>query len=386
MATISCLSIASAIADGPVPLAPFISGSANLYPKMPERIGKSAWELWYFDGVTSDGQAAVAVAFFRDALGATKGGFRVQVHVLWRDGTPLSTEFYCQKSTVMEYQDGRVVGTWQDSGPSGLREASFDIAPDLSTASLSFQDPTVVSGSITLTRIHDHTLLPTDEKEVEFGIDVYYIRPFAISAAVVDLELRSDSGEPRQFTLRQEDKAIGGMDRFWTHLSWPQIMSESYHLRAGAGPYRLHVLRILSTSSTGKVPYGSARLYKDNQVICAPQTAINHGEQKCEADYMIVTKLYCDAKEAVRGKFRDANVGYRIEFVQQDAGKILGHWRFDAVNCHPWWNLPTSAPGPDGTGNSGFMVKVSGGMLAGEGDSGNEMCEGFGGAGQAELP
>ncbi|KAL4733432.1 hypothetical protein BDV11DRAFT_175693 [Aspergillus similis] len=306
MATISCLSIASAIADGPVPLAPFISSSANLYPKMPEAIDKYAWELWYFDGVTSDGQAAVAVAFFRDALGAPKGRFRAQ-----------------------------------------------DLRPHPTA------DPEEVS---------------------EFGIDVYYIRPFPISAALVDLELRSDSSEPRQFTLRQGDKAIGGMDRFWTHLSWPQIMSESYHLRAGAGPYRLHALRKLSTSSTGKVPYVSARLYKDNQVICAPQTAINHGEQKCEGDYMIVTKLYCEAKEAVRGKFRDTNVGYRVEFVQQDAGKILGHWRFDAVNCHPGWNLPTSAPGPDGTGNSEFMVKVSGEMLAGEGDSGNEVCEGFGGA------
>lgn len=279
-----------------------------------------------------------------------------------------------------------MVGTWRDSGPSGLWEASFDIAPDLSTASLTFQDLTTVTRSIMLGRIHEQSMLLTQEKEVQFRIDVFYIRPLPILAVVAELEFSTNLGEPQQFTLCHEDKAISGMDCFWTHLSWPQIMSESYHLQAGASPYQLHVLRILSTSSTGKAPYGSARLYKDNQVICTAQTAMNNQERQCEGDYVIVAKLYSDAEDAVQGKFRDANVGYQVEFVRQEAGKLLGCWRFDAINCHSWWNLPTSAPEPDGTGNSGFMVKLSGGMLAGEGDSGNEICEGFGGAGQAELP
>ncbi|KAJ5961720.1 hypothetical protein N7501_006661 [Penicillium viridicatum] len=328
---------------------------------------------------------------FRDSLGVTKGGFRVQVHVLWRDGTPHSSEFYFPDSVVTE-DEGRVKGKWEVQTTDESREASFEIAPDLSTANLSFKDPKAVVRSIKLTRINDATILPNTEDEIEFGVGVNYIRPMAITTATAILDIFIPSQQPlvpvqrRQFSLGETDEAIGGMDRFWTQFSWPQIMIESYHLRAGAGPYRLHVLRIISTAAMGEKIYGSARLYRDNRTVCSAQQATDDDSMTGGGDYFVVTKLYEQGKCSVQGGFRDPNIGYRIEFVYQRFGGQRRRWRFDAINTRPWWNLPTSAPGPNATGNSGFMVKLRGGMIDNDAQSASEMFEGYGGSGQAELP
>jgi hypothetical protein len=73
--------------------------------------------------------------------------------------------------------------------------------------------------------------------------------------------------------------------------------------------------------------------------------------------------------------FRHKNVGYRIEFLAD------AKWVFELRHMRKWWVMPTSAPGPDATGSSAFVISVKGG-LPGSGD----MFEGFGMAGQVEMP
>ena len=390
MASVSYLSLADSIVPGPAPISPFVPGTANLFPKMSDRINETAWELWYFDGLSSDGQTAFAIAFFRDAVGVKQGGFRVQVHALWPDEARLSTELFFPESIVTE-TEGRVKGTWQSEGADGTRKAAFDVAPDLSTATLTLDVPSTAVGSVTLTAVCQKPILPASEDEAKLGPNVYYVRPLPIAGVVADLtfpevaDKHQTVAAARDLRLTREDRANGGMDRFWTPFAWPQLMTESFFLRANVGPYRLHVMRILSTAAMGKVPSASARLYKDNQVVCAAQDAVAEETDECDGDYVIVKKVDRHDEDAVRGQFRDRNVGYSVEFVQQEA-KEKKHWKFEVRHLRGWWNMPTSAPGPNGTGNSGFLDSLRGGLVAGEDGEGGEIFEGCGGSGQVELP
>lgn len=186
MAKVSYLTLADSIVPGPVPISLFVPGTANLFPKMSDRVNETVWELWCFDGLSSDGQTAFAIAFFRDAVVVKQGGFRVQVHALWPDGTTLSTELFFPESIVTE-TEGQLMGTWHSQGPDGMRMAAFNIAPDLSTATLSLDISSTVVGSVTLTAVCPKPILPAGEDEAKLGPNVYYVRPLPIAGVVADL-------------------------------------------------------------------------------------------------------------------------------------------------------------------------------------------------------
>lgn len=401
---VSYLNITDSLVSGPVPIAPFIPNSANLFPKMTERINETAWELWYFDGVTADASTAITISFFRDAR-APEQGFRTQVNAIWPDGTMWGDELYFPESIITaeeesdESQDsehqssGRVKGTWRSSGPDGAQHATFEVAPDLSSATLTFDVPSRVCGTMKLTAPSpppsgsSSSALPSEEDLALLGPSVYYVRPMPIASVTADLTFSftpdkkkdqggGDGGSTRELRITSEDKANGGMDRFWTPLAWPQLMTESYYLRATVGEYKINVMRIISSAATGKKPYVSARLYRNDKVVCAAEV-IGESDQE---DHMTLEKRYGDEK-SVTGAFRDKNTGYALDFFSvRPNDHVKKHWRFDVGHSRSWWNTPTSAPGVNGTGNSGFVEKVVGG------EDERERFEGSGGGGQAELP
>ncbi|KAI0873154.1 hypothetical protein GGS24DRAFT_464671 [Hypoxylon argillaceum] len=77
---------------------------------------------------------------------------------------------------------------------------------------------------------------------------------------------------------------------------------------------------------------------------------------------MVAKKVFGDEKGAVRGYFRDPNIGYTLGFTRRALGNMTERWKFEVRYMRGWWNLPTSQPGPGGTGNSSFIVKVTSGL------------------------
>ena len=140
-----------------------------------------------------------------------------------------------------------------------------------------------------------------------------------------------------------EGGATGGMDRVWSPLSWGQVMTESYYLRAHVGTYAMQIMRIFSDMKSGNQPHTVARLYRDGKLICATQDVVDETDGEVP---------------------RDSPTGQR--------------WTFDVRHERTFWNLPTSAPGPNATGNTGFIESLEGG-------SQGESFNGVGTGGQCQL-
>lgn len=435
MSKTSHLVIPSSLVREALTLDPFIPASHNLFPKLRDRLNGSAWELWYVDGISSDGQTGLAIGMTRDARGASKGGFRVEVHAIWRDGACGGTstkqpavsgiELYFPESIFTEDAEGKITAVWQsprrapteDADQSSPREqpdmVTLTASADLSAVTLWFQIPSKATGSVVLRSGSSHRAdiervsRPSREENAMLGPKVYYLRPQPISCVEAQLAIQmpqehttgSEHHEKppsamREFRLTTADQAIGGMDRFWAPQQWPQLMSESYHVRAGAGPYRLHLLRLLTTKEAGREPQVSARLYRDGRVVCEAQlerpagTTCLPGEEE-GSDYITFQKKYAadEDRRAVRGKYREKCSGCCIEFVHPRGEESRQRWRFVVDYVREWWSIPLSAPIPEATGNSSFLVTVTGGLVnVHDDDQDNEHFQGNGGCGQAALP
>jgi hypothetical protein len=125
-------------------------------------------------------------------------------------------------------------------------------------------------------------------------------------------------------------------------------------------------------------------------MICQAQSAVDLADRAGglpEEDAIAIEKVHGNGSDtAVTGAFRDKNSGYALHFIK-GTGSGTGNksspdglqWRFDLRHTRPWWNMPTSPPGPDATGNSGLLESVVGGA------QGEAWPPGTGRCGQLEL-
>jgi hypothetical protein len=359
------------VVPGPVPVAPFHPGSGNVFPKFVDRLSDTAWELWYFDGGSDDGKTAFTVSFFRDARGLKEGGWRAQVFALWPDGTTWNNELHFAESIVTADGgfDGRIHGVWRarDDDDSAV---SFTIEPDCSAATLRFKVPQRVEGTVVLRALDGNRQgLPSSESAALLCPDMYYLRPISLAEVVADLVFHSAGMSETAKTTTTSESARefkfvscrGGMDRCWTPLSWPQLLSESYFLRAQVGPYDMQLMRILSPGANGRKPYATACLWKDQKLVCAAQQVIlpadlerpsSEGKRPAE-DAIAIEKVYEDdgGRLGVTGAFRDKNVGYIIQFIgrgkgMDEPGSSRSRWRFEVRHVQPWWNMQPALLGP----------------------------------------
>ncbi|KAF2471752.1 uncharacterized protein BDR25DRAFT_333799 [Lindgomyces ingoldianus] len=361
------------VVTGPVPLDPFLPNSANLFPKMINRINDSAWELWEFDAFSSDGETAVSVSFYRDARGIKEGGFHVDLNAIWPDGSKWGEELYFPESII-------------------TAEA------DLSSATVQFSVPERVNGTIELSSQGNgrESRLPGTEDSAKLGPAVYYMFPMGPADAKADLAFGVDDENgvvyERKLLVHADNGARGSMVRGWSAVAWPGIMTDAYYLSAVAGPYMLQLIRIVSSAATDFTPYVVARLYRNEKLLCAAQQLVDAQSSKngvLAADAVVVEKVL-EGDRGLTGAFRDKNRGYVVEFVEGAKGGMREEgkrWRFETSHKLAWWSEPTSAPGPQGTGKSGFIEAVFGGSGRHRfGDSDGEMTfEGAGVAGQLQL-
>ncbi|KAI1414158.1 hypothetical protein F5Y13DRAFT_159920 [Hypoxylon sp. FL1857] len=380
----STLKVTESITSDPAPQLQFIPDSGNLYPKLPEKFSKTAVEVWLFDAMAAGGQTAFTVSFVRDVLTAP-AGFRIQVNATWPDGTKWSNPLIFPESVIMsEGPDpgrGRVVGVWRTDKNNS--KAGFDVAADLSTSVVTFDVPGKITGTLTHKSL-GYPCLPKTAKEAQMAPDAYWMRPIAIADATVDITFYSTTpdGETtsRRMVIDKGHRATGGIDRSWEPMPWTKVMTDSYFLRAKAGPYVMQVMRLIGRPEQNYELYATARLYREGKLVCAPLKAVQADDiatYKGDEDVLAVEKLY--EGEGVPAVFRHKNVGCRIKF--RSGGPNGQQWSFEARHYRAWWSKPSSPPGPNATGHAGFVVSVIGGQsdLA-------ESFRGWGIAGQVDMP
>jgi hypothetical protein len=204
------------IVDGEIKISSYDALSNNEFP-MTENLNASAWELWYFDAVSSSGDAAVMISFFRDGSQSRmgKGSLRTTLQAIWPDGSTFGTEHYADESIIKACPEETMEASWR----GGESSASFEISHGLNEALVQF-DLAAVKGSLSLSSLvpafleDGNTDLPAEASQI-LTPTVYWLQP--IPRASVDVALNID-GKELSFT------GSGGHDRFWTPFSWMTLM------------------------------------------------------------------------------------------------------------------------------------------------------------------
>ncbi|KAJ5506773.1 hypothetical protein LT330_007886 [Penicillium expansum] len=362
----------ASVAKGPVSPAAHIPASANIFPKFEKSISKDGWELWFFDCVSPEQRAAVIVGLNRTAQDGTGDGFKVQVTAIWPDSTTWHRDLYFPES-IFETTSSETRGVWRDTAKAA--SVSFVSSDGDRNISLLFDVPGIVDGKMQLQALPGDTGLDSDPT---LGPSVHYVRPIGRASVTAEMRLFDDAAsEARTLQLGTRDQPVnGGVDRVWSLGTWPQIMTESYYLRTHVGPYAIQIMRIFSDMASGNQPYTMSRLYHEGKLICAAQDVIEESAQTSQKHSLVLTKVYnSQDDESVRGRFVDQNTGYSVVFIDQEIGK---RWKFQVTHDRIVWNIPTSAPGPNATGNTGFIERVVGGLDG-------EAFTGIGTGGQCQL-
>ncbi|KAH8726362.1 hypothetical protein GQ44DRAFT_758674 [Phaeosphaeriaceae sp. PMI808] len=374
----SSLIASSSIVAGPVPETEFIANSGNLFPKYAEKFPRTAVEVWLFDALAPNGGDAFTVSFLRDSM-AAPAGFRVAINACWEDGTLWSHNLVLPVSTVTSEGSseghGRVFGVWRtaDDGEKGP-SASFEVNEDLSISKVTFNVPGHIVGTLTHKSM-GYQCLPKTADEAKASSDLFWMRPVAMAGATLDVAIVTEpSAEPRHMRISEAQGGYGGIERSWESMPWTKAITDSLFVRAQVGPYVLQVMRLVGRPENNYKATGSARLYRDGKLICSPQRVIEKSDDHTLAGHALVVDKFFDG-EGIPAKFRYKNVGYRIDFLSD------AKWSFELRHERAWWQMPTSKPGPDGTGSSAFVVSVKGGLVGSD-----DTFQGFGMAGQVEMP
>jgi hypothetical protein len=136
-------------------------------------------------------------------------------------------------------------------------------------------------------------------------------------------------------------------------------------------------MRISPPAGSEDQPSTMARLYREGRLVCVAQHVVTREDALITHDSLVLSKQDdSDSEDAVTGGYRDKNTGYTVEFVEK--GNEGQRWKFQVRHERIIWNTPTSRPGPDATGNTGFVEVLYGGTIG-------ESYEGVGTGGQCEL-
>lgn len=376
------------LANESIPGSDFLPNSGNLFPKWSDTLSPTAVETWLFDAMTEDGSTAFTASFFRDGSEAP-GSFRVAINAVWPDGTVWGHHLVVPVSSVTsegpDVGHGHIIGVWSNGETQDNDThtgASFDIAADLSAASVTFNVPGKITGTLTHRSLR-YPSLPQTDKEAEVAPEAYWMRPIAMADATLDMTFHIDNPEKsgtaeKRMAIGPEQRSFGGMDRSWLPKVWAKEATDALFVRAKAGPYVMAMMRLVGTPQNNYQATATAVLYRDGELLCRPLRVLpaDRRDAAAAADAVRVERIHDG--DGLPARFRDKNVGYRLEF--RSSGPKREKWSFELRHHKAWWAKPTSRPGPDGTGNSGFIVDVAGGL-----DGSDESFRGWGMTGEVEL-
>ncbi|KAF2687517.1 hypothetical protein K458DRAFT_295582 [Lentithecium fluviatile CBS 122367] len=351
---------AESAVDGP---APYEKYQHDYFPKF-ACLSKSHWELWIFDAVDPEANAAVTMTFFRDGsqLKLGKGPLRVTFQAYLPDGSTLRVEDF-SKESIVEVGSETVRGRWI-TAKDDSKSAQFEVRLDLSEAVVTFDLP-ALQGTLRLSRNATSTAQRKEgdsDSADRLAPAVYYVHSIPRAAANI------------AFTFPEQDKTLsfnglGGSDHCYMTASTPAIMEACTYVRGHAGPYTFSLMRIVSRIEPGET-FTKVTLVQEGKEIF---TCTSDDRVSLADDYFCFRSAHGGQ---VRGSFSDSASGYKLDCVSPSAGK---HWSFKLKHQVVWWSMPT-APPPAKTGNNGFVDIAVGGEVGGS------TYEGSATVGYVELP
>jgi hypothetical protein len=331
--------------------------SLNTSPALPfqhsalTKVNATAWEYWYFDGVSEDTKSGITIVFFRDPSLASQGlgSLRVSVDAVWKNGTSFQSIILADQSTI-ETCGEVTTGYWTGKSINstfafrGNREARIDISGSSITGDRI--SGTFVLRSFSNARYPAGQTYPDRKASVFMAPLLYWNEGIPSGSVKTDLTLK---GTNLQF------QGIGGTDRNIAAYTWDFIADHWWWVRAVAGPFSLVHWKFVS--GIDKKTYSYAYLEKDSKpVFTSTKECTNAKEVDCA-----VFSLTHDGN--VKGTFNDSSTGFEIEYRGKGKGKA---WTFDIEHT----NVVFEAPATSNDEYSRFVNSAKGGRV------GKEQCAG----------
>ncbi|KAK0101879.1 hypothetical protein ONS96_005854 [Cadophora gregata f. sp. sojae] len=307
----------TAIDIGEDPLIPFSS------PKL-SAVNQTAWEFWFFDSTTEDGDAGISFAFWRDNshVGIENpplGVLRLQTQVVFPNGTHWIETSWVTDNTISVCKDA-TTGVWNKTGST----YSFKTSTDLKHTTITLDSPTL-SGTYTLTATApgiyaDGNLWPSRRATAKVMPYVYWDASVPSGKVKVDINV---AGTQLKFT------GIGGHDRNWASFPLVQTALGWQESRVNAGPYTL-VFWLIGSQVDGKT-YLASTIIKSNKVIFKSQsfTAAKN------TDYMLFSQTHVNDTSTPFDPTK-ARTTFHLDFVSASKKK---EWKFDVDFADPEWAM-----------------------------------------------
>ncbi|KFZ18025.1 hypothetical protein V501_01412 [Pseudogymnoascus sp. VKM F-4519 (FW-2642)] len=247
----------------------YVSGASGLDgPKMSPGINATTFDWWYFDAVSTNGNAAVVMVFYLSTdLGfpfvPPLSALSVDIFATFDDGSlvflPLNNLPYTAgQATVVTDGDG-ASGNWQGTG------FSFEGSPDLSTYKVTVDSPVLaIKGTLELTsRAPAHYPCGPNEagQRLDVSPNVGWANAMPDADAVADFTVL---GRPLKFT------GIGYHDKNWGDKPFTTHVSSWYWGHGRLGPYSIVWFDVLGKDGT---EYFSSYAAKDGVIVatqCGP--------------------------------------------------------------------------------------------------------------------
>jgi hypothetical protein len=317
-------------------------------------VNDTAWEHWYFEGVSEAGDMFVT-SFARDPSYKLfgQGVLRLELRFSWANGTSFGLVEAVKNSRV-EDCCGEVFGTW--SSPE--KTFTFRISADLKTAVVELNSPTV-QGKVELesfgpSRYPDGETWPSRTASTQLSPHLHFTESIVAAEAKVDVTV---AGSRLKFS------GFGGHNHFWAAFDWFTIVLGWRLVRGVAGPYAFSIWHPVSKINFG-VEYQSAMLLKDGKPIFTAYGPLNK-TSTAATNHLIIGKKYGGA---VHSEFLDPNSAWTLDFIAPETGE---RWWFDLEHKKLGMDVGLGAA----SSAAYFVEHVRGGEIDGEQYSGYAVAE-----------
>jgi hypothetical protein len=302
------------------PLLPFQSPALTT-------LNTTAWEYWYFDGVSVSSKSGVTIVFFRDPSLARigLGPLRVSVDAVWDNGTRFTSMMFADES-VLEVCGDVTKGRWtgpQSNNSFEFRSGNAYAKINLSGTSIT-GDP--ISGAFELRsfsqpRYPKGENYPDKKASVQMTPLLWWNEGIPAGHVTTDVVLK---GTPLKFS------GIGGTDRNFAPYIWDYIAQEWWWIRTVAGPYSWVYWKF--TSAIDHKTYSYAYLEENGRPIFRSSV-------ECSASVTTGCAAFSRTTDGtVKGSYQDQSTGFEVEF--KDKKKS---WKFDVEHRNVVFEAPAGS-------------------------------------------
>jgi hypothetical protein len=340
--TVSTINSAD-IVSGHVPLEKTTHGSPQA--KALQKLNATAWEHWYFDGVSDSGDTGINIVFYRDAtlLAEALKPLRISIDAVWSDGSRFDTTIFAESSRVETCDDGTIKGRWV--GPHAdcrfeFKEGSEEVKVDIKGVSYTGDQ---VTGSFTIKsyskprRASGQVVLSEEETESTSPMPMW---DEGITAGAVKAEIKLAG---KRFDLR----GVGGSHRNVAPYSWDVLAQQWWRARAVIGPYTLVFWKFVS--AVDNQTYIWSYLEENGTPVFESARECSKDEDDSECAVFTPTE-----GGKVHSKFQDMCTGFTLEFRHETE-----KWVFEVE----YIEVLKESPAHDNKEYTQFVSRAKGGKI-----------------------